>query len=255
MFVFAILAVVSAAATGAPMLPTHLLSLETGLTGLLNLLHVGSSYVAFEQLAGGNAMSLFYIYPILNVLGAVAVLGEKVPTGSIPWLLLAFLGAILVSQPSPTHWSMVGVVGALLAAATETGIYLWFKHKKEGESSQPWTKMAQMYGSSGVFWLLGAVLLLAVGAIGPKLFSISRGGLSHVLLFNAIVGFTGYALRFYLIPQISTITFSVLSFFGVISAYLFGWLLSNEIPTTVQAVGAAAIIVANGVLLQTGEFV
>ena len=71
-----------------------------------------------------------------------------------------------------------------------------------------------------------------------------------MVLFNSLIGFAGYALRFYLIPNVSTIVFSTLSFFGVLSAYLFGWAFSNEIPTLAQGLGAAAIIAANTVLLR-----
>jgi drug/metabolite transporter (DMT)-like permease len=165
---------------------------------------------------------------------------------------------------------MVGVVCALMAAATETGIYLWFKAPKapadtanpstkadEGfqqESSdakavdaQPWTKMIQMYGSSGVLWTLIAVVF--GGFLAKGTFQVSAGGLGTIALFNALVGFTGYALRFYLIPRVSTIVFSVLSFFGVISAYGLGWLFQGEIPTLTQIAGAVAIVVANGALI------
>jgi drug/metabolite transporter (DMT)-like permease len=255
MFVFTALALLAAVFTGAP-LPA-IASKTTLFTGLLNLVHVGSSYTAFEKLAGGNAMSLFYTYPIFNILGAAGALGESRPRGSMPWIALAFLGALCVAQPSPSNWSMLGVGMALLAALTETGIYLWFKQSTDDKqtSTQPWTKMAQMYGSSGALWSVLAIVLLAVGFIGKDIFSVSARGLGGMIGFNSIVGFLGYALRFYLIPNVSTVTFSALSFFGVISAYIFGWIFSNELPTTLQMIGAAAIIVANAVLLKSDEYI
>jgi drug/metabolite transporter (DMT)-like permease len=253
MTVFTVLAFVCAIATKTPMAFAQFLTAESPLTGLLNLVHVGSSYVAFESLAGGNAMSLFYIYPFLNLMGAAALLGETIPLSSIPWLLVAFFGAVLVAQPSPTDWSLLGVVAALVAAATETGIYLWFKQvpkEKTPESQEPWTKMFQMYGSSGLLLLAGIAVALLVNYIRPGLLMTSGGNLANMILFNSLIGFVGYALRFYLIPNVSTVVFSTLSFFGVLSAYLFGWLFSNETPTLIQGLGAAAIIAANTVLLR-----
>ena len=253
MFVYAILAFVCGAATQTPMTFAQFLTMESPLTGLLNLVHVGSSYVAFEALAGGNAMSLFYIYPFLNILGATTLLGESFPMTSIPWVLLAFFGAVLVAQPSPSNWSMLGVAAALLAAATETGIYLWFKWRpnaKENDTTEPWTKMFQMYGSSGLIYVALAVGMLLLNVVKPGLFMANGTSFASMILFNSIIGFTGYALRFYLIPNVSTIVFSALSFFGVLSAYLFGWLISNEAPTLIQGFGAAAIIIANTVLLR-----
>jgi drug/metabolite transporter (DMT)-like permease len=248
MIVFTVCAALTAIVTGVPVFPSGA-GAETVAVGILNLLHVAGSYVGFDRLAGGNAMALFYTYPVFNILGASAVLGEKLPLRSLPWIGVAVAGAIALAQPSAARgWSALGVAAALLAALTETGIYLWFKSHKDGTSDQPYTKMIQMYGSSAIAWLLGTAALLLTGAAGGA-FNISGGGLGAVLSFNAIVGFLGYALRFYLIPRISTVVFSALSFFGIISAYLLSWLFAGEVPTALQAAGAAAIIVANAILV------
>jgi len=259
MAVFTILGLISAIATKTPFTWSQFLTAESPLTGLLNLVHVGSSYVAFEALAGGNAMSLFYIYPFLNLIGTNLVLGETLPLASIPWMLLAFVGAVFVAQPTASNWSLFGVAAALLAALTETIIYLWFKSgekkvevaevAKDADKS-PWVKMTQMYGSSFLLFVIGAVLLLGFQVIKPGLFASKTSNILSMVLFNSLIGFTGYALRFYLIPNVSTVVFSTLSFFGVISAYLFGWGLSGEVPTLVQGLGAVAIIIANTVLLR-----
>jgi drug/metabolite transporter (DMT)-like permease len=249
MYVFAGLGAALAALSGVPVLPGGVISIETLATGLLNLLHVGSSYIGFDQLAAGNAMALFYTYPVWNILGAALLFGEKIQLRSLPWIGVALLGTLALVQPTRSNWTAVGVVAALLAALTETGIYLWFKSHKEGESDQPWTKMTQMYGSSGVLWTVGVIVATALGLIGKSAFKLSGGSLGTILLFNSLVGFAGYALRFYLIPKVSTVAFSALSFFGVISAYLLSWLFTSEVPTLTQLGGAIAIVVANAVLV------
>jgi drug/metabolite transporter (DMT)-like permease len=250
MIVFTVLAIGAAITTGSPVVSISLLSTETIYTGLLNLLHVGSSYTAFHQLEGGNAMALFYTYPVWNILGAAWLFGESISIASIPWVLLALIGAIGLSQPSTRHWTALGVVMALVAALTETGIYLWFKTRKEGEDAQqPWTKMIQMFGSSSVLWGMGVAIAAVLGLLAKNVFQISGGGLASILGFNTLIGFVGYALRFYLIPKVSTVVFSALSFFGVVAAYGMGWIFSNEVPSVIQALGAVAIIIANAALL------
>lgn len=276
MAIYTVLAATAAFVTGSPLAAAGLWSTESIATGFLNLIHVGTSYTAFEQLPAGNAMALFYLYPMFNILGAAAVLGESLPLSQLPWIALAFTGALLLAQPTAKNWTLVGVVCALLAAATETGIYLWFKTKSEpnvetfegkekeegkdkgedkgedkgkGVDSQPWTKMIQLYGSSGVLWALVAVVLGSLGFLAKGTFRLSAGGLGAIVLFNALVGFSGYALRFFLIPRISTVVFSVLSFFGVVSAYGLGWLFQGEVPTLTQLAGAVAVVIANGALL------
>lgn len=253
MISYTVLALFAGWLIGADLKPGVLFSGETVATGFLNLLHVIASYTAFDQLAGGNAMALFYTYPVWNILGSAAVFGEQIQLGSLPWIGLALVGAVLLSKPTTSNWTFIGIIAALVAALTETGIYLWFKSHGDnanGESAQPFTKMAQMYGSSGVLWAVGVVALLALGYIGKGVFNISSGGLGSILTYNALVGFLGYALRFYLIPQVSTVTFSALSFFGVIAAYVFSWMFTGEVPTMTQGLGAAAIVLANTVLLR-----
>jgi len=249
MAVFTTLAAVAAVLTKNPLAVGSLLSTETLGAGVLNLIHVFTSYTAFEQLTGGNAMALFYTYPVFNILATAAVFKETIPLTSVPWITLALGGAIALAQPTATNWTLVGVISALLAALTEVGIYIWFRLREEKESNQPWTKMIQMYGSSGVLWAVGIAAAAAVGVLAKNTLHITPSGLGSILAFNSLVGFTGYALRFFLIPQVSTIVFSVLSFFGIVSAYVFDWIFTNQKPNMTQILGAVAIMVANGMLI------
>jgi drug/metabolite transporter (DMT)-like permease len=275
MILYTVLATFGAFISGSPILAQNILSVETLATGALNLLHVGASYTAFEQLTAGNAMALFYTYPVWNIVGSALVYGETIPMRSLPWLGLAVAGAVMLSQPTIKNWTAIGVAAALTAALTETGIYLWFKKTKtktgtgaaeatvagtteatgagtteDEHSDQPWTKMAQMYGSSGILWIVGITIALSLGYLSKSAFKLSTGGLGAIVAFNSFIGFVGYALRFYIIPKVSTIAFSAMSFFGVLSAYGLGWLFMGESATAMQAAGAAAIIAANAVLLR-----
>jgi drug/metabolite transporter (DMT)-like permease len=239
---FAVLAAIIGTLTGSPLLNTSLTNFLS--SGLLNLMHVGASYTAFEALPAGNAMSLFYTYPVWNLLGAAAVMKESIPTESIPWMGVALLGAILLSQPTAHSWTFIGVVAALLAAITETGIYLWFRSHSSKEESQPWTNMFQMYGGSAVLWAI--LVVLGIISIGH----VSGSSLSTMILFNTFVGFTGYALRFFTIPHVSTVAFSSISFVGIVAAYLLGWIFVGEVPNLLQGMGAVLVILANAFLLR-----
>ncbi len=241
MATFTVLAAASALLTGAPLLQGTT-TMNVLPPGLLNLLHVGTSYSAFAALPAGNAMALFYTYPVWNLLGAASVLGETIPSTSLPWMGLAVLGTLLLAQPTGS-WSMWGVIAALMAAITETGIYLWFRKEPEAPQ-QPWTTMARMYGGS----LLLLIPLLLVGALTMGGFQASS--VRTMLLFNILVGFVGYALRFYTIPHVSTVAFSSISFFRIVAAYLLGWIFVGEVPSIMQGAGAACIMIANLFLLR-----
>lgn len=231
-----------------------------GGAGLLNLLHVGTSYKAFSELPAGNAMAIFYAYPIWNLLGAWLLLGEKVPMDSLPWVGLALAGMFCIAQPDvgtlldTKH--PVALLCAVLSGVTESMIYFFFKIL--GAEEGTFKGMFELYGGSFAWILLalaGKALLPAAGAVGAALptLDLSWKVWAPMILFNVLVGFTGYAMRFSAIPLVSTLIYSILSFIGIVAAYLFGYIFEGEKPSWLALGGAGAIIVANGVLLSNGH--
>jgi drug/metabolite transporter (DMT)-like permease len=228
--------------------------LTMGGAGLLNLAHIGVSYKAFSELSPGNAMAIFYTYPIWNILGAWILLGEVIPMESVPWMLMALVGMILVAHPEKgTILDLekpIGTLCALLAALTETSIYFYFKLMKEKEGG--FKGLFELYGGAGL-WMMPALVL---GQMGSKPLGLEIPKIDFswkvwlpMIMFNLFLGFTGYSLRVNAIPYVSTAVFSMLSLFGVVAAYLFGYLFNGEKPSTKGAIGALMITVANVVLL------
>ena len=225
-----------------------------GGAGLLNLAHIAVSYKAFSELSPGNAMAIFYTYPIWNIIGAWIILGETIPLASIPWILMALIGMVLVAHPEKgTILDLekpVGTLCALLAALTETAIYFYFKLMKEKEGG--FKGLFELYGGAAVWMspalLAGAMGLKPVGLEIPKI-DFSWKVWIPMILFNVFVGFTGYSMRVTAIPLISTAVFSMLSLFGVVAAYIFGYLFNGEKPSMQASIGALMITLANVVLL------
>lgn len=224
--------------------------------GLLNLLHIAVSYKAFSELPAGNAMAIFYAYPVWNLLGAWLLLGETIPISSMPWVLLAVVGMLMVANPNldtiVTMEKPFATLCAVLSGVTESAIYFFFKLMgKEQEGT--FKGMFELYGGS-FLWLL-PVLLASITGMKPLAgIEFPRLDLSWkvwvpMIAFNVFVGFTGYAMRFAAIPMVSTMIFSTLNFAGIVAAYLFGYLFQGEKPSWTAAGGAFAIIVANAALL------
>jgi drug/metabolite transporter (DMT)-like permease len=69
-----------------------------------------------------------------------------------------------------------------------------------------------------------------------------------IILFNTIVGFVGYLLRFIMIPRLSTLLFNSLIFVGVIFSYLWGYILSKE-PITYNNLSGTALILMSILLI------
>jgi drug/metabolite transporter (DMT)-like permease len=252
--VYSVLAASAMAATGKSRQFGDISWKTMGGAGLLNLLHIGVSYKAFSELSPGNAMAIFYTYPIWNIIGAWLLLGEVIPLESMPWIMMALIGMFLVAHPEKgTILDLekpVGTLCALGAALTETAIYFYFKLMKEKEGG--FKGLFELYGGAGL-WMLPAVVAGLVGA-KPAGFEIPKLDFSWkvwlpMILFNTFIGFTGYSMRVTAIPLISTAVFSMLSFFGVVAAFVFGYMFNGEKPTAMGAVGALMITVANVVLL------
>jgi drug/metabolite transporter (DMT)-like permease len=233
--------------------------LQMGGAGLLNLLHVGTSYKAFKDLPAGNAMAIFYAYPIWNLLGAWLLLGETVPMDSLPWVGLALAGMVMIAQPNVGTLldtkNPFALLCAVLSGVTESAIYFYFKilGKEEGTMKG----MFELYG--GYFtWILAALATSSLLPSSPSSFEMPKLDLSWkiwlpMLLFNGLVGFGGYLMRFLAIPMVSTLVFSMLSFIGIVAAYIFGYVFQGEKPSYLAMAGSVLIILANGVLLSKNK--
>jgi drug/metabolite transporter (DMT)-like permease len=212
--------------------------------GAISLAHIFVSYIAFSSLSAGVAMSLFYTYPIWNLLGAGLLFGETITGKSYAYVLLGIVGTFLVSTKGigddikgltqNRYGALVGVACALAAALTESAMYFAVK---TNEQQNPWSSTLELYGGA----LACMIPLVVFGALTIKY---SWSVWSKIVLFNLIVGFVGYSLRFYSIPKVNTETFGLLSFVGVISSFLFGFAFLGEKPGLMSLLGAGLIALA-----------
>ena len=229
--------------------------------GLLNLLHIATSYKAFSDLPAGNAMAIFYAYPVWNLLGAWLLLGETIPMSSMPWIVLAVIGMIMVAQPEVgtllTMEKPFATLCAVLSGMTESAIYFFFKLMKQESSDGTFKGMFELYGGS-FLWMLPVILgssagLQPLAGIALPKIDFSWKTWAPMLAFNIFVGFTGYAMRFKAIPMVSTLIFSTLNFVGIVAAYIFGYMFDGTKPSWMAIGGASAIIVANAALLNVSK--
>jgi drug/metabolite transporter (DMT)-like permease len=213
--------------------------LRSSSLGLLTLFHIGCSYYAFQVLPAGVSMSLFYTYPIWNVIGAALGFGEQFEVWQISLVLLGFVGAVLVAygnkesdpqkQEDPFVWK--GVLAGLLAAVSESAIYFAVR---TAERPSPFYAVLELYPAA-LFLLLGIVVFRNQSIdTRPQVWA-------RMLSFNTLIGFLGYCLRFYAIPRLPTLVFSLLSFVGVLASFGWGYVFVNEIPTWMSLLGGGLI--------------
>ena len=118
----------------------------------------------------------------------------------------------------------------ILAAMTETLIFVFVRYTNESA-----------YYAVNSLYPAGLVALLLYALFNKKIVNTNPINWTKLLGFNAVLGFTGYIARFYAIPKIPIIVFSLLSFFGVLFGYLWGFLFTDNIPTIKAIIGSGLI--------------
>jgi drug/metabolite transporter (DMT)-like permease len=230
--------------------------------GAINLLHVWSSYYAFQKLPSGVALTLFYTYPILNILGAWLFYGESVGLKAVPFFALAMVGIYMVATASGTMkaaasdekkeglteekgFDFKGILAALGAAATETAIYLVLYGLRAEKGASMFSSIHRVYTSSALMLLpfLGTLIKI------PDMKDLSIMG-----LWNSLLGFTGYSARFAAIPAVSPVIYSALSLFGIFASYIWGWLFGRETITAKGLVGSGLVGASIFLMRQFGGF-
>jgi drug/metabolite transporter (DMT)-like permease len=222
------------------------------LHGLLNLGHIAVSYISFKNLPVGSAISLFYLYPVFNIIAGALMFNEPLSATAILLILVAFAGAYLVAMshkykddPRQAKNHRMGVVMAILAAITETIIFVFVKSNTDAKAS-PFYTINHLYPA-------GLAMLLLYAIFNKNVVDTKPMNWTKLIGFNALLGFTGYLARFFAIPRIPTIVFSLLSFIGVSFGYLWGILFTGDEPTTKAMLGGVLIALAIGVLRYFGS--
>jgi drug/metabolite transporter (DMT)-like permease len=221
------------------------------LHNILNLCHVATSYIAFRDLTVGSAISLFYLYPIFNIIAASLMFNEDLSFSGLILIVIAFIGAYLIATSQKYKEDEIkqkrhnkGVIMAILAAITETMIFIFVRSNKDAQAS-PFYTVNHLY-PAGLAGLLGYAL------INKNIVDKSPTNWTYLIGFNALLGFTGYLARFYAIPRISTILFSLLSFIGVTFGYIWGVLFTKDEPTVRGMIGSGFIVGAIAILRYFG---
>jgi drug/metabolite transporter (DMT)-like permease len=228
--------------------------------GAINLLHVWSSYYAFQKLPSGVALTLFYTYPILNIIGAWLFFGQSVGLKAIPFFALAMVGVYMVASATGTmkaaasdkegfedkkEFDFKGILAAFGAAITETAIYLTLYGLRAEKGASMFSSIHRVYTSSALLLLpfLGSFIQI------PDMKDLSIMG-----LWNSLLGFTGYSARFAAIPVVSPVIYSALSLFGIFASYIWGWLFGRETITAKGLVGSGLVGLSVFLMRQFGGF-
>jgi len=198
------------------------------IVGIINFLHIWSSYRGFQLLDVGFALTVFYLYPIFNLLLSNAFLGESISITKIGLFVLPMylLYSIYSEGNSFKEINLLGILLVIIAALTESGMYVMLKTVNLGESY--WNPLVFIYLFSFIGITLFQIIQSDLTSFKHEVWNKEFGKLS---LYNLGLGMFGYMLRFWAIPRLPSVLYSVLSYTGIVSGYIFGYFFFNETIT------------------------
>jgi drug/metabolite transporter (DMT)-like permease len=191
--------------------------------------------LAQPHLAVGDAATLFATSPIFVALLSWPLLRERVRGAVVFAIVIAFAGILVVAQPKLDTAGHVVAAGVLTAVMSATAM-IWLRRIGPGESSE-----AIVFHFSSFGFLVTLALSIPVwrtpdlrSALWLLVTGVS-GGLAQVAMTRA------YSLD--VAARVSAIGYS-----GVVFTRLFALPIFGEVPSSMQLVGSALIIVS-GLLL------
>ena len=212
----------------------HLFSKNGLLLSAITIAHVYTSYRGFQLLESGLSYTLFYLYPIIILMMS----GRNVH----PVMLVTLLGVYLLTTGNGgSSFEMMGqlegIVMILLAGLTEAFIYFVVRRLKTDNS---WNHLFLSYFAGVVIMTLFMYdKLKDVLSVSPtNILNVSIG-------INVVIGLFGYLLRFFAISRLDTTLYSILSYVGVVMAYVYGMLFNEDILTFKKIMGTLCVIVPN----------
>lgn len=215
--------------------------------GIVNTLHIMSSYYAFQTINTGDALTLFYTYPIWNLLFSHILLKESMTIKQIGNVIVGVIGAILIAEPNfKNSKKLHGIMAALLAAITESIMYITYHDP--GPKTSVSQRIFQLYGGSVPF--VSIVLVLRYFWVHHKktedfFQNVSLRNIVMIIAFNIFIGYTAHQGRAWGALKLSAPLFSSLSMTGIVAGYIFSYLFEKKKPNKQIIFGAILILIAS----------
>ncbi len=213
--------------------------------GAVNTLHILSSYFAFRSISSGNALALFYTYPLWNLVLSKVFLRESLDATNVSFTFVGVIGATMIALSSMTTdekqkgANLYGVLAALLAAVTESIMYIAYHDKTLSET--PVERVFGLYSGSIPYVLILCGVRWATQGTKGLLKDTTLRGVGLMIGFNSIVGILSHVLRANAMLRLRADVFSALSLTGIIMGYLTMFLLEGKKPTKLALLGAVLV--------------
>ncbi len=206
------------------------------LASTINVARIYLYLVAFIYTSIGNAVVLFYSWPIFVFIFETAYFKRPLKTKQVAFLLLAFLGLLITYSNRSFSFGnddLIGMVAAVLSAITYAVTVLMFKTESHYYSKE----QTIVYQN-----LVGALFFI------PFLFFIPDATFDQLgvgIFYGFLIGIVVFKLFFYGLKHLEASTASTLMYLEVVSAMVLGYLVLDEKLTLNTVIGGILIIVSS----------
>jgi drug/metabolite transporter (DMT)-like permease len=215
---------------------------------LRGVLHAAASFMFFaavKYMPLADVFAIYFVEPFILTLMCAVFLGERV--GAARWgaIVVGFIGAMIVIQPSFEifGWTSLLPVGCALLFS----LYL-FLNRALGDGDSPLV-MQTMAGISGTVFM-GIVLVIGTG-FGDADFAMSLPGWDHGLILLILLGSISGYMHLLVVKAFRLAPASLLApfqYFEIISGVALGYMFFSDFPTASKWLGIL-IIVASGLFI------
>ncbi|CAD6547555.1 DMT family transporter [Paraburkholderia sabiae] len=200
------------------------------LRAIMALGSMGLFFAGLPHLPLSTAVTLQYTEAILIGLFAVVFLSERFRVATAVASMAGFVGVILVSSLSGNHASLLGTGLILLSAMFGAGSIIQIK--KLSRTEEP--------AAIVLYFTVIATIVSGVSLVASWTTPDTRD-----LGYMALLGLTAGAGQLLLTVAFRNATASLLapfSYFGVVWAIIFGYMIWGEVITAQAAIGSAVIV-------------
>ena len=258
--------IISALFINREFIKKYLLKRTAIIFSLINFSHFVLCYIGIKLLDSGVALSIFYTFPIMILIMETRKFN--------PHYLIIIFGLFLLSfnnknKISPTEEeepneknntpnniqntknttntknTITGIIIMLLGAFTEALLFFCIKKIPTQNSWNhvfiaylPATVLFTIYF---IYYYYKNILYENIKEIKHKFHRITI----VLILINCIIGTIGYFLRFYAAYRLDAYFYSILSYFGIITGYIYGYYIAKQDITWNKVLGTIIIIISS----------
>jgi drug/metabolite transporter (DMT)-like permease len=194
----------------------------------LGLMSMGLTFQALILLPLADATAINFTAPIFATILSFVILKEDVGWHRWTAVLTGFVGVLVIARPGGSSLPALGVLIALVAAVSQSGVTTTLRHLQRSENV-----------SAIVFWF--AIAGILVGGLLMTVFGRMHNAEAFALVIGGgLLGGVGQLLMTSSLRAPVSVV-SAFDYLQIVGATIYGWLLFSDMPKANTVLGATMI--------------